>query len=542
YYVAGFGGSFTLVCDSSKLLEKLSEQSEENQLTQSEQSQLTQSERSQLTQSERNQQIKVEKRQLKFAEEVSQEELVEKKELKRKLLKKKKAEDNFEETERNVVISWDSDADIFSTKSRKDPEFEEYIEENRLIVHMYNITDQHVGNYFCNFTTQGEETQTTSQYVFVNGSTKMVVQDEYIRFFKYLERTDLNIPCRPTSPTIEVSLTLFSSPHEKITGLEFDPRVGFKSKNVSAGYHIYRCFYNSKGLREQSQLVNIQVLHIPPDRRGVAAPLVTAWNLTDGVQLQLLNKTLHVQEGNHVRLSCNATLESSNDLKLIWKKQKKVAEDQLEINKSSNYVTRDLVLENITEFDSATYSCFVLNPVGENNSYTINIEVKAEKPEYCLLRHVATSEKNVQEETLNGYSDEKSLTGGIKPSLNYKEYNQQNPSVDDCARIPAKVGERVNLSMIQTRSSVFYQLKWFNPSGEEQDCENSRSKLKYGCSRTTDNIDNIVVYIKKVFVVYIHLHLLSTLRRYVLSISRRYLLCTTRRYLLSTSSCICCLH
>ena len=82
----------------------------------------------------------------------------------------------------------------------------------------------------------------------------------------------------------------------------------------------------------------------------------------------------------------------------------------------------------------------------------------------------------------------------------------------------------------------------FNPSGEEQDCENSRSKLKYGCSRTTDNIDNIVVYIKKVFVVYIHLHLLSTLRRYVLSISRRYLLCTTRRYLLSTSSCICCLH
>ena len=119
YYVAGFGGSFTLVCDSTKLLEKLSEQSEENQLTQSEQSQLTQSERSQLTQSERNQQIKVEKRQLKFAEEVSQEKLVEKKELKRKLLKKKKAEDNFEETERNVVISWDSDADIFSTKSRK---------------------------------------------------------------------------------------------------------------------------------------------------------------------------------------------------------------------------------------------------------------------------------------------------------------------------------------------------------------------------------------------------------------------------------------
>ena len=35
----------------------------------------------------------------------------------------------------------------------------------------------------------------TQQYTVI-GSTKMVVQDEYIRFFKYLERTDLNIPCR----------------------------------------------------------------------------------------------------------------------------------------------------------------------------------------------------------------------------------------------------------------------------------------------------------------------------------------------------------
>ena len=135
YYVAGFGGSFTLVCDSTKLLEKQPEQSEQSQLTrseqsqltqseqsqltQSEQSQLTQSDRSQLTQSEQSQLIKVKKRQLKFSEEVPLERLVEKKELKRKLLKKKKAENNFEETERNVVISWDSDADIFSTKSRK---------------------------------------------------------------------------------------------------------------------------------------------------------------------------------------------------------------------------------------------------------------------------------------------------------------------------------------------------------------------------------------------------------------------------------------
>ena len=134
YYVAGFGGSFTLVCDSTKLLEKQPEQSEQSQLTrseqsqltqseqsqltQSEQSQLTQSDRSQLTQSEQSQLIKVKKRQLKFSDEVPLERLVEKKELK-KLLKKKKAENNFEETERNVVISWDSDADIFSTKSRK---------------------------------------------------------------------------------------------------------------------------------------------------------------------------------------------------------------------------------------------------------------------------------------------------------------------------------------------------------------------------------------------------------------------------------------
>ena len=53
----------------------------------------------------------------------------------------------------------------------------------------------------------------------------------------------------------------------------------------------------------------VQFLHvctvcttIIADRRGVAAPLVTAWNLTDGVQLQLLNKTLHVQVQQFVLL------------------------------------------------------------------------------------------------------------------------------------------------------------------------------------------------------------------------------------------------
>ena len=49
-----------------------------------------------------------------------------------------------------------------------------FIKENKLIVHVNNITDQHVGNYFCNFATQGSTVQYSTAFQEINSTVQKV--------------------------------------------------------------------------------------------------------------------------------------------------------------------------------------------------------------------------------------------------------------------------------------------------------------------------------------------------------------------------------
>lgn len=83
------------------------------------------------------------------------------------------------------------------------PQYDQYVEGPDHITNLtiHNVTYMHVGSYMCQSTTHDK-----SIYIYVNDKTHLLTNEGISTVFAE-PHTDVNIPCKPTRPGINVTLT-----------------------------------------------------------------------------------------------------------------------------------------------------------------------------------------------------------------------------------------------------------------------------------------------------------------------------------------------
>lgn len=234
----------------------------------------------------------------------------------------------------------------------------------RSVLHITNSSYPFVGFYTCQYE-NGSDEDKDQVYLYVNDTDHLSVEDKY-KVHYAAQHQETTIPCRPTTPDIQVELISYGTDQIEHT---FDPKTGFTFTVNDLSYQdTYSCLFNRSG--DDRVIEYLIFLTIIPSRSFLATPFIE----------DLSNN--HTDAGQTLNLKCSLQ-ESSRNIQFDWQtpigkfsdasKSNKVKVDRSlrsEI-KGKDFLISNLHVYNTALEDAGTYSCIV----SDRQNHVSNSEV-----------------------------------------------------------------------------------------------------------------------------------------------------------------------
>ncbi|KAF0766886.1 vascular endothelial growth factor receptor 1 isoform X2 [Aphis craccivora] len=240
------------------------------------------------------------------------------------------------------------------------------------------------GYYFCQPLSEDlvvDEQNSAKIYIFIQHDSHLLAIPENLVLLSQDEFGNVILPCRPTSPDINITLT---KDEEEITeNLDYDPKIGYTLRSPSVqDSGVYYCEAkrnNSNELRELTVFIN-------PKVHKVVMPYI---NSSDA-------HTDHLIIGQNLTLNCSVSMDLGISFTLHWKvpNEQKLQAGHVLIGKENFYNglkhgvgksvgSRLLSIQNVTSEDEGDYVCEVTVHSGHKNHATYKL--KAFTPDMTYL-------------------------------------------------------------------------------------------------------------------------------------------------------------
>ncbi|XP_022178523.1 vascular endothelial growth factor receptor 1 isoform X3 [Myzus persicae] len=247
------------------------------------------------------------------------------------------------------------------------------------------------GYYYCDPLSEDlgvDEQNSAKIYIFVQHDTHLLAVPENLVLLSQDEFGNVIIPCRPTSPDINITLTKDEEelvPGNTYDGMElhYDPKLGFLLYSVtmfSSGIYSCNAEYYDKKSRATYHIVIMSKVH------KVVMPYI---NSSDA-------HTDHLIIGQNLTLNCSVSMDLGISFTLHWKvpNEQKLQTGHVLVGKENFYNglkhgigksvgSRLLSIKNITSEDEGDYVCEVTVHSGHKNRATYKL--KAFTPDMTYL-------------------------------------------------------------------------------------------------------------------------------------------------------------
>ncbi|CAH1182641.1 unnamed protein product [Phyllotreta striolata] len=240
-----------------------------------------------------------------------------------------------------------------------------------LRLYITNMTYPYVGFYRCHYenardiSEKNEETDLI--YLYVNDEDHLsVFADDILNVFAVQHHT-VTIDCRPTSPTVEVKLSLAGEPSAVDIGVlnaadntvyRYNPFYGFITNNtIEAGEPMFTCEYSREN-KSQSHFIQLKV---ETPTSYIPAPIIVDENRG------------HTNVGDNLTLKCYLQFINAEVL-FSWTTPKGPV-DFSRMNSKSKETESLLTIYNTTLEDNGTYICHVRDHQNHHVSKNISIKI-----------------------------------------------------------------------------------------------------------------------------------------------------------------------
>ncbi|KAF5277866.1 hypothetical protein FQA39_LY06018 [Lamprigera yunnana] len=214
------------------------------------------------------------------------------------------------------------------------------------------------GFYYCrgDTTTDFEDhSRVSSLYVYVYDENNLSVLSEVTFAIKVTQYSDAILPCRPTSPDIQVELSQTTG--EEIENVSYDPKKGFTFfSNDMSGHKFCTCTFTKKNNTFDLDVI----IYIEPQTYSIAKPHLE--ELTGG----------HTVVGDRLVLKCTLKVDVPFSMEWITPDRDGIKNNRIKIAKSvkdaQNLYYQDLIIEKTKAKDQGEYVCVVKDLRHTNNN------------------------------------------------------------------------------------------------------------------------------------------------------------------------------
>lgn len=228
----------------------------------------------------------------------------------------------------------------------------------------------YVGFYYCynKDATEDSTNESSKIYLFVDDPDQLYVPKNVRDAFEVvnsIQHQDAEIPCRPTSPAVQVSL--IDEMLNEVEYAKYDPKIGFIIENVDfKDESVYTCNLKRDSHKTEEFIFN---LIISPPVEELAIPFL---------ELQYTEAKGHVVVGQKFVLRCS--IKSDNhQISFHWKtplghidKTRMNTSIPVRQSEEDNIVYQDLTVYKATPADNGTFGCNIT----DNQKHFSNIELK----------------------------------------------------------------------------------------------------------------------------------------------------------------------
>ncbi|XP_060867787.1 vascular endothelial growth factor receptor 1 isoform X2 [Metopolophium dirhodum] len=241
------------------------------------------------------------------------------------------------------------------------------------------------GYYFCDLFTEvaGVDEHNAAIYLYVQHDTHLLAIPENLVLLSQDEFGNVIIPCRPTSPDINV--TLIKDEEEITENLEYDPKIGFTLRSPSVqDSGVYYC----EAMRNNSNELRELTIYINPKVHKVVMPYINSSDAHTG----------HLIIGQNLTLNCSVSMDLGISFTLHWKvpNEQKLQAGHVLIGKENVYNglklgvgncvgSRLLSIQNVTPEDEGDYVCEVTVHSGHKNNATYKLKTFTPDMTYLSL-------------------------------------------------------------------------------------------------------------------------------------------------------------
>ncbi|XP_065201888.1 vascular endothelial growth factor receptor 1-like isoform X2 [Planococcus citri] len=241
--------------------------------------------------------------------------------------------------------------------------------ENGTYFSNLTISDAHFFDtgYF-NCQSKNNASQTAKIYIYIFDEENLIALNDSLIIVHAKVHQSVVIPCKPTSPSVNVTLNTVD---EEVTGLEYNPKVGYIMPNVKVTDSSFLNCAATYGDTESPPYM-IQIIVNPADSE-ISNPFIDVSN------------AFNLAEGDSATLNCSITISTGDNIGLEWKYpteevQKKVILEDNSVHPDKNHhiVYRALTIPNLTKSDQGPYTCEVQGYPSKNETHLLHIHDKNE--------------------------------------------------------------------------------------------------------------------------------------------------------------------
>uniref|UniRef100_A0A1B6CIS1 Receptor protein-tyrosine kinase n=1 Tax=Clastoptera arizonana TaxID=38151 RepID=A0A1B6CIS1_9HEMI len=200
-------------------------------------------------------------------------------------------------------------------------------------------------------------------YLYVEDENHLLAVNDTIMVLVSFQFRTIVIPCRPTSPNINVTL---QKDNNGVEDVKYDPRIGFVILNATfLDTGTYSCDAMLGSLTPEQFLIYVNI-EVPPYTPHVDKPSIT-------------QSPKHVVIGQNVTLDCSVRVSTGAVINIIWKFPASITNkdrivvmnDTFEDGKSH----KKLVIHGVTAEDAGMYTCHVIDVFNNTNQNSLNLNV-----------------------------------------------------------------------------------------------------------------------------------------------------------------------
>ncbi|XP_072158763.1 vascular endothelial growth factor receptor 1 isoform X2 [Bemisia tabaci] len=291
--------------------------------------------------------------------------------------------------ESNNNVTWEYPEYEETDESSSSIEIKESQENGKIVSVLFLHRASYLDTGFFSCKNKHDLKQEAKIYIYVRDSEKLLAVSDTLVFLTQNEYGAVVIPCRPTSPDVNVSLLKdgeeVNAQHGFYEGsvVVYDPKEGFKFQSAP---RVLTGFYECVGTRNNISDSKYANLHIMTHTDTVPKPFINS------------TKASHIVIGHDVELDCSVTVGIDVRIYVDWilprdellnDSRVKIGEDstkKVEINGVHSIVGhKSLVIKNVTEADQGVYICSVTDHSSKNSKSEFILETHSADDTYLNL-------------------------------------------------------------------------------------------------------------------------------------------------------------